>query len=96
MFLRVGKSNVTFETHWELYEEEPSWSPAFGWSYEDYEIVEDSKMAILTYSNPTDRYWEVFFLPEDELSLSSRWDRVQDRADDEYVGVWYVDHPEGY
>lgn len=92
MYLRVGQSTVTFDKMWELYEDEPSWQPFADWSYEDYEVVEDSRLAVLTYSNPTDRYWELFVLPDDELSLASRWDRVQDRADDEYVGVWYVDY----
>lgn len=87
--IRVGVHSVTQDKMWEVWDRFPTWEPGVEWIWDDYEISESSPYAILVYSNPTDRYWE-FFGPGDEVALQARWDRVQDRADDEYVGVWHV------
>lgn len=90
MQIRVGQHSVTLDKNWEVWDGEPVWSPGVEWTWADYEVSEDSRHALLLYSNPTDRYWEFFHMPEDDLALSVRMDRVADRGDDEYVGVWYV------
>ena len=90
MHVRVGEHSVTFDKHWEIWDGSPVWEPGVEWVWDDYEVSDASPDALLLYSNPTDRYWEFFRLPDEELALSSRWDRVQDRADDEYVGVFHV------
>lgn len=90
MFIRVGTHTVTFQENWHMYDVEPLWIPGVEWDWRDFEVSEDSGVALLTYSNPTDRYWELFG-PGEEMELASRWDRIQDRADDEYVGVWHVE-----
>jgi hypothetical protein len=90
MHVRVGQHSVTFDKHWEIWEDVPFWSPGVEWEWDDYEVTDSSRHALLLYSNPTDRYWEFFRLPEQEVALNIRMDRVADRGDDEYVGVWYV------
>ena len=89
-FIRVGRHSVTDDQMWEIWDGQPSWSPGVEWAWDDYEMDESSRHALLLYSNPTDRYWEFFHLPEDEIALASRFDRVQDRADDEFVAVFHV------
>jgi hypothetical protein len=76
---------------WEIWDVSPTWVPGVEWAWDDYEVEESSRRALLLYSNPVDRYWELFSLPEDDLQLASRLDRVADRADDEFVRVLYVD-----
>jgi hypothetical protein len=91
MFIRVGTNTVTFEKHWHMYEDQPMWAPGIEWDWMDFQVSEGSRLSLLTYSNPTDRYWELFG-PGEEMTLAARWDRIQDRADDEYVGVWHVEY----
>jgi len=90
MKIRVGQHSVTFDKNWEVWEDSPVWRPGVEWTFSDYEVSEGSRTALLVYSNPVDRYWEFFSLPEDDLNLSARLDRVQDRVDDEFVAVYYV------
>ena len=90
MFVRVGQHSVTGEQMWELWEEKPSWSPGVEWVWDDYEMNESSRTALMLYSNPVDRYWEFFHMPDDELALSVRLERVAGRSDDEFVRVLYV------
>lgn len=90
MHIRVGVNTVTQLKHWEVWDDSPTWKPGIEWVWDDYEVSESSRHAMLLYSNPTDRHWEFFYLPDEELALQARWDKVQDHADDEYVGVWHV------
>jgi hypothetical protein len=90
MHVRIGQHSVTFDKMWEVWDGSPVWEPGIEWHWDDYEVDESSRYAVLLYSNPVDRYWEFFSLPEGELALQSRWDRVQDRADDEFVAVFHV------
>jgi hypothetical protein len=51
---------------------------------------EGSSHVMLVYSNPVDRFWEIFSMPGDELKLASRLDRIADRSDDEFLWTFHV------
>jgi len=89
-FVRVGRHSVTYDQMWEIWDGQPSWVPGVEWEWEDYEMDESSPHVMLVYSNPVDRFWEIFLMPGDEMKLASRMDRIAYRSDDEFLWTFHV------